>query len=93
MIAIVGPLLRGGFTFGIEFTGGSQFQIHVADGNRDQSLAVDAVEKVLPGSAPRVSMVGQSDIRVQTEQLEDTQSRQLHTALADACLLYTSRCV
>ena len=84
VIAIVGPLLRGGFTFGIEFTGGSQFQIHTVDGKRDQSLAVGAVEQVLPGSAPRVSMVGQSDIRVQTEQLEDTQSRELHTALAEA---------
>ncbi len=84
LIAIVGPLLRGGFTFGIEFTGGSQFQIHVAEGARDQSVAVNAVEEVLPGSAPRVSLVGQTDIRVQTEQLEDTQSRQLHTALAEA---------
>ncbi len=84
VIAIVGPLLRGGFSFGIEFTGGSQFQIHVADGKRDQSIAVEAVEEVLPGSAPRVSAVGQTDIRVQTEQLEDTQSRALHTALADA---------
>ncbi len=84
VIASVGPLLRGGFTFGIEFTGGSQFQIHTVDGKRDQSLAVGAVEQVLPGSAPRVSMVGQSDIRVQTEQLEDTQARELHGALAEA---------
>lgn len=85
LISVVGPLLRGGFTFGIEFTGGSQFQVHIADGGeRDQQIAVDAVESVLPGSAPRVSLVGQSDIRVQTEQLEDTQSRQLHAALADA---------
>ncbi|CAG7596002.1 protein translocase subunit SecF [Leucobacter soli] len=85
VIAIVGPFLRGGFTLGIEFTGGSQFQVHVADGGeRDQSIAAGAVESVLPGSAPRVSLVGQTDIRVQTEQLEDTQSRQLHAALAEA---------
>jgi len=85
LISIVGPILRGGFTLGIEFTGGSQFQVHIADGGeRDQSVAADAVESVLPGSAPRVSLVGQTDIRVQTEQLEDTQSRQLHAALAEA---------
>lgn len=84
LIAIVGPLLRGGFTFGIEFTGGSQFQIHVVDGTRDQTIAVQAVEEVLPGSAPRVSVIGQTDIRVQTEQLEDTQARDLHAALAEA---------
>lgn len=85
IIAIVGPIMRGGYTLGIEFTGGSQFQVHIADEQqRDQTIAVDAVESVLPNSAPRVSLVGQSDIRVQTEQLEDTQSRQLHAALAKA---------
>lgn len=84
LIAIVGPLLRGGFTFGIEFTGGSQFQIHVVDGTRDQTLAAATVEEILPGSAPRVSVIGQTDIRVQTEQLEDDQARALHTALAEA---------
>ncbi|NLB46253.1 MAG: protein translocase subunit SecF [Microbacteriaceae bacterium] len=84
IIAIVGPFLRGGFTLGIEFTGGSQFQVHVAEGERDQSIAAAAVEEVLPGSAPRISLIGQTDIRVQTEQLEDTQSRELHAVLAEA---------
>lgn len=85
VVAVAGPFLRGGFHFGIEFTGGSQFQVHVAESTeRDQSVAVDAVESVLPNSAPRVSLVGQSDIRVQTQQLEDTQSRAIHTALAEA---------
>jgi len=84
LIAIVGPILRGGFSFGIEFTGGSQFQVHIAEGERDQSIAAAAVEEVLPGAAPRVSLVGQTDIRVQTEQLEDTESRQLHAVLAEA---------
>jgi preprotein translocase subunit SecF len=85
LVAILGPILRGGFTFGIEFTGGSQFQVHIAEGGeRDQQVAADAVESVLPGSAPRVSLVGQTDVRVQTEQLEDTQSRDLHSALAEA---------
>ncbi len=85
VIAVLGPVLRGGFTFGIEFTGGSQFQVHVPQGEaRDQTVAVNAVETVLPNSAPRVSLVGQTDIRVQTEQLEDTESRELRSALAKA---------
>jgi len=85
VISVLGPVLRGGFTFGIEFTGGSQFQIHMPAGQeRNQDIAVDAVTSVLPGAAPRVSLVGQTDIRVQTEQLEDTQSRNLHSALAKA---------
>ncbi len=85
VIAIVGPLLRGGFTFGIEFTGGSQFQIHTVEGQpRDEQPAIDAVNEVLPGTAPRVSLVGQTDIRVQTEQLEDTESREVRAALAEA---------
>lgn len=85
LIAIVGPILRGGFHFGIEFSGGSQFQVHVgADGNRDQDVAVKAVEEVLPNSAPRVTLVGQTDVQVQTEQLESEQSTELREALAQA---------
>ncbi len=85
IIAIAGPFLRGGFTFGIEFTGGSQFQVHVADGGtRDQAAAAAAVEEILPGSAPRISLVGQTDVRVQTEQLDETEARELHSALAAA---------
>lgn len=82
VLAIVGPLLRGGMTFGIEFTGGSQFQVTVEDGVRDQALAAEAVQEVVPGSAPRITLVGQTDIRVQTEQLEDNESRELRVALA-----------
>ncbi len=85
LISIAGPLLRGGFTFGIEFTGGSQFQVHIAEGQkRDQALATKAVDEVLPGSAPRVSLVGQTDIRVQTEQLKDAEAQEIRKALADA---------
>lgn len=85
VIAIAGPFLRGGFTFGIEFTGGSQFQVHTEGGvERDQRVAANAVEEVLPGSAPRISLVGQTDVRVQTEQLNEDEARELRVALADA---------
>lgn len=81
IISIVGPFLRGGFVFGIEFTGGSQFQLAVV-GERDQSIAVDAVQSVIPSSAPKVTLVGQQDIRVQTEQVTDEESREIRGALA-----------
>lgn len=80
-IAIFGPFLRGGFTFGIEFTGGSQFQL--ATENRDEGIAVAAVQSVLPGSIPKVSLIGQDDIRVQTEQLTGEESREIRSALAE----------
>ena len=83
LIAILGPLLRGGFTFGIEFTGGSQFQVHLAQGqDRDPQIAEEAVREVLPSSA-RVSQLGATDIRVQTEALKDAENQEVTAALAE----------
>lgn len=85
LLALAGPLLRGGFTFGIEFTGGSQFQVHLTDAAKvDTSLAADVVSEVLPGTVPRVTTLGQSDIRVQTEQLDEGQSREIAELLASS---------
>ncbi|WP_053353171.1 protein translocase subunit SecF [Leucobacter musarum] len=83
VISIAGPMLRGGFAFGIEFTGGSQFQVHLADGqDRDPAIAEAAVREALPSSAPRVSQLGPTDIRVQTEALDDAENRVVAEALA-----------
>lgn len=83
LVAIGGTLLRGGFTFGIEFTGGSQFQLS-APSTPETEPAVDAVQSVLPESAPKVTLLGQSSVRVQTEQVTDTESRDIRAALAAA---------
>lgn len=84
IIAIAGPFIRGGFQFGIEFTGGSQFQVHVPQGTeRDPAIAEQAVAEVLPTSVPRVSVLGQAEVRVQTEALNDAQNKALTQALAD----------
>ena len=83
LISVLGPVLRGGFTFGIEFTGGSEFQVSGA-GTTDQSLATDAVASVTDTPA-RVSVVGNDAIRVQTDTLEDgDQSAEVRQALAEA---------
>lgn len=82
IVAVLGPILRGGFTFGIEFSGGSQFQFSV-EGSRDETIAIDAVHEVLPDSNPKVTLVGQNEVRVQTEQVSDAESREIKSALAD----------
>jgi preprotein translocase subunit SecF len=85
IVSIVGPILRGGFTFGIEFSGGSNFQIHTASSQtRGEQPAIDTVNKMMPNSAPRVTLVGQTDVQVQTEQLKSDQSNELRERLADA---------
>lgn len=83
LISIIGPILRGGFNFGIEFTGGSEFVVSNS-ATTDQSLAVGAVQSVEPNMVPKVSLLGQSAIRVQTGQLSADQSRDVRVSLAKA---------
>ncbi|MGO1538216.1 MAG: protein translocase subunit SecF [Leucobacter sp.] len=85
IIAVVGPFLRGGFTFGLDFTGGSQFQVHLSQPvEDDQTIAEEAIVEVLPASTPRVSHVGQADIRVQLEALDDADTAAVNDALVGA---------
>lgn len=81
LISVVGPILRGGFNFGIEFTGGSEFIVsNVSD--TSQEPAIQAVRSVEPGMAPKVSSLGDSSVRVQTEQLTDNQTLEIRNELA-----------
>ena len=81
--AILLPQLRGGFQFGIEFRGGSEFTVSsVTDQN--QTTASNAVLSVAPNSAPRVSTVGSTGVRVQTDTLASAQGNQVRDALATA---------
>jgi preprotein translocase subunit SecF len=83
-LSIVLPVLRGGFNFGIEFKGGSEFRISGLSANSDQKLAVQAVQSVVPKVEPRVSYVGTDALRVQTDQLTDLKSESVRIALANA---------
>lgn len=84
VLAIVLTILRGGFTFGIEFRGGSEFRIS-APASLSEQTAIDTVTSVAGvTSNPRVSIVGGDSVRVQTEQLTDEQTTQLRGNLADA---------
>ncbi|WP_166871796.1 protein translocase subunit SecF [Salinibacterium sp. ZJ450] len=85
-LSVIIPILRGGFVFGIEFTGGSEFQVSgLANvGTDEQALATDTVAEIVPEADPRVTTVGSDGIRVQTDQLEPTESDQVRDALATA---------
>ena len=88
LISVVGPAIRGGFVFGIEFRGGSEFQVsQIAnlddDPIQNQNVATETVDSVVPDASPRVTTVGDSGIRVQTEQLTQEQSTELAGALAE----------
>lgn len=83
LIAVLGTAVRGGFNFSIEFTGGSEFTVS-SPSSTDQSIADDAVTGVAPEAAPRVSIVGDSAVRVQTAQLTTDESTAVRNALATA---------
>jgi preprotein translocase subunit SecF len=83
ILAVLLPTLRGGFNFGIEFRGGSEFRVAGAS-DTSQQLAIDAVHSIEEGANPLVTNVGTDSIRVQTEQLTDIKSEEVRIALADA---------
>lgn len=83
ILSIALPVLRGGFNFGIEFRGGSEFRLTNSQ-SLQQSIAVDAVHSVVPAAQVTVTTVGEADLRIQTEQLGDEQSEQVRLALAEA---------
>lgn len=81
--AIALPIARGGFNFGIEFRGGSEFRFTNSQ-ELPQSLAVSVIQEIEPGVQVNVTQVGASDLRIQTEQLEDEESEAARIALGEA---------
>jgi len=93
VIAIIIPFIRGGgdfgagFNFGIEFRGGSQFQVSGAssgEGGLETAPAEEAVHSVVPDAVVRVSTVGDDGVRIQTDQLSDAETTQVSDALVEA---------
>lgn len=83
LICIIGPILRGGFNFGIEFTGGSEFIVSQVS-EQSESLASEAVQSVDPTLVPKVTQLGDASMRIQTEQITDVETREVRVALAEA---------
>lgn len=76
-------LLTIGLNLGIAFRGGSEFTVPGASTTAEQP-AIDAVARIEGAQPPRVSVVGERTIRVQTSQLDDQQTDELAGLLADA---------
>jgi preprotein translocase subunit SecF len=76
-------MLRGGFEFGIEFRGGSQFEINQTT-NIDQKFASDTVIHEVAKANPRVTIIGSDSVRIQTDQLSNAESDKVRDALAAA---------
>jgi preprotein translocase subunit SecF len=84
VIAVAITTLRGGFTFGIEFRGGSEFQIS-NPASTDTAIAEQTITaEVGEAAAPKISIVGGDSVRVQTEQLTAEETDALRVSLADA---------
>lgn len=83
VLSVALPAARGGFNFGIEFRGGSEFRLTNAQ-ELPQSLAVEAIQEVVPGVQVVVTEVGANDLRIQTEQLADVESEEARLNLAEA---------
>ncbi|HEY2556340.1 MAG TPA: protein translocase subunit SecF [Diaminobutyricibacter sp.] len=81
--SILIPVIKGGFNFGIEFRGGSQFQITNVQ-TTAQKPGEEAVASVVPNAVVHVTSVNNNAVRVQTDQLTADQSRQVADALAKA---------
>lgn len=82
-LSVTLPIVRGGFNFGIEFRGGSEFRLTNSQ-NLSQTIAVDAVQSIVPLAQVSVTTVGTNDLRIQTQQLGDTESEAVRLALAEA---------
>jgi preprotein translocase subunit SecF len=82
-LSVLIPVSRGGFNFGIEFRGGSEYRVSAS--NVDSTIAAsDAVHTVAAGVQVNTTKIGNNTIRVQTPQLSDTDSEKVRLALAKA---------
>lgn len=84
LIAAIGLGVRG-LNLGLEFTGGSEFRVATSGAAPSdyESRSVAAVREVAgANSTARVSRLGNSTVRVQTEKLEADATRQVTDSLA-----------
>lgn len=83
VIAILIPVFTGGFKMGIDFRGGSEFTVSDTQ-NTDITVGQKAVSQHAGAKQTEVTKIAPGTIRVQTEQLNDTQTLSVKKALQDA---------
>jgi len=82
VISLIGLGVRG-LSPSIEFRGGSEFMV-LGTVNPEESIASDTVREQGGTEPPRVSIVGEDSVRIQTERLSNEETLQIRHALADA---------
>ncbi|WP_207343953.1 protein translocase subunit SecF [Arthrobacter sp. E3] len=83
LLSILIPLLGGGFNFGIEFRGGSQFTVSQV-AHTDVSIGQTAVSEAVPGTVAVVTNIAGDTMQVQTDKLTDDQTLAVKNALKTA---------
>jgi preprotein translocase subunit SecF len=83
MLISVLSLATRGLNAGIEFRGGSQFQLTKLS-NTSETIGVDAVHSIAPSAEALVTKLGKNGVRIQTDTLTDLQTTQVKDALAKA---------
>lgn len=85
VLAILTPVLRGGFNLGLEFRGGSEFRVSQVSSTETEP-AITVVQSVLGTTSvvPEVTVVGSNGIRVQTDTVTSQQSDEIVSGLAEA---------
>jgi preprotein translocase subunit SecF len=82
LFMVVTTIVRGGFVFGIEFRGGSEFRVSQPAVLSEQ-IGIDAVNTFVGvGSNPKATIVGGDSVRIQTEQLTQEVTLDLRDTLA-----------
>ncbi|MHA7305105.1 protein translocase subunit SecF [Arthrobacter sp. TMN-49] len=83
LLSLLIPMLGGGFNFGIEFRGGSQFTIS-AVAHTDAAIGEAAVAEAAPGTAAVVTNIAGQTMQVQTDRLSDDETLKVKDALKSA---------
>lgn len=83
LLSILVPLLGGGFNFGIEFRGGSQFTISQVK-QTDVTIGEQAVSVAVPGTVAVVTNIAGDTMQVQTDRLSDDQTLKVKDGLKSA---------
>ena len=80
MLVSIGAIVGRGLDLGIEFRGGAQLQVSTPEADVDRARS--AVEGLGLGEL-RVVKIGDSEVRVETEEITDEQKTQARDALAE----------
>src|SRR5699024_1604914 len=83
VVLLVAVSVVRGPNLGIEFTGGSEFQI-AGVSDTEQTSAREVVRDHLPENEPKITLLGQDTLRVQTAQLDSGETAAVAEHLAAA---------